>query len=100
MSFRVNSGIDSLTRRRRSTKSHEKLLPRVIKRAAYASSTPIQHVRIDQRRPHIFVSEQFLHCANIVASFEQMRREAVAEGVTRAVLGDPGSPDRTLDRSL
>jgi hypothetical protein len=48
----------------------------------YALAATIEHVRINHRRPHILMSEQFLNGANVVAGFEQVRGEAVAQRVT------------------
>lgn len=49
-----------------------------------------RNVRVNLRRTHVFVSEQFLHGANVVLIFEQTRREAVAKRVTIFVFVDGG----------
>ena len=38
-----------------------------IQRAAHTDSRLIKHVSVNHRRAYIFVAEQFLHCANIIA---------------------------------
>ena len=43
--------------------------------AAHAEAAAIEHVRVDHRRAHVGVSEQFLHRANVVAILEQVGRE-------------------------
>jgi len=53
-------------------------------------STP----RVDHRRVHILVPEQLLHGPNVAPVLEQMRREGVAECVTRRLLGNSSSADR------
>ena len=55
--------------------------PARIERAPDAAPSPIEHVRVDHRGLHVRVAEQLLHGADVVAVFEQVRREAVAEGV-------------------
>ena len=40
--------------------------------------TPVQHMRVDHRRAHIFVAEQFLNRADVVASFKERRGKGVA----------------------
>jgi hypothetical protein len=50
------------------------------------------------------MTEQLLHGADVVAALEQVRRKAVAKGVTGCRLYDPGGSDRRgdlpLDRAL
>src|SRR5688572_8190862 len=57
-------------------------------------------MRIDHRRGHVAVTEQFLDRANIVAVFEKMRRERVAKGVTARVLRDVRRTQRAAHRAL
>jgi hypothetical protein len=40
-----------------------------------AQGTPIQDVRVDHRRAHIRMAEQFLHGLDVVSVLEQMRRK-------------------------
>jgi uncharacterized glyoxalase superfamily protein PhnB len=50
-----------------------------VERAFHAQPARIQHVRVDHRRADIRVAEQFLHRSDVLAGFQQMRREAVAD---------------------
>jgi hypothetical protein len=59
-----------------------------IQGTAHRQPDAIQHVRLDHRRVHILVTQQFLHRPDIVALLEQMRREAVAQGMTTDALGE------------
>ena len=52
-----------------------------IKWAAYSFRPSIEDMRINHRGLDIFVAEEFLNCANIIASFEQVGREGVPESV-------------------
>jgi len=44
--------------------------------------------------------EQFLHGADVVSRFQQMRREAVAQTVARRRFGNGGEADGFLNRPL
>jgi len=82
---------------------HLRLALQTVRGTPHAQPPTIQHVRIDHRRAHVSVSEQFLG-ADIVAVLEQVRRERVAQGVAAGPLGDAGSVhglgDGTLDDGL
>jgi hypothetical protein len=54
------------------------------------TAAPIQHVRVDHRRPHVAVAEQLLHSTYVVPIFDQVRGEAMAECVTGGGLRYPG----------
>ena len=43
-----------------------------VKRASHAAGATIEHVGVDHGRADVFVTEQFLDCADIVAVFQQM----------------------------
>ena len=49
-----------------------------LSRTLDAASTPVEHMGIDHRRPDVLVTEQFLHCADVIPRFEQMRRKGMA----------------------
>ena len=55
--------------------------PRV-RRAPDPATTAVQYVRVDHRRAHILVPEELLHRADVIAVFEEVRREGVPETVT------------------
>ncbi len=57
-------------------------------------------MRIDHRRLHITMPQQFLDSSDIVAVFEQMRREAMAQRVAACRLGDVRRAHCGLDASL
>jgi hypothetical protein len=44
----------------------------------------IQHVRVDHCGAHVAVAEQFLDRSDVIAGFEQMRRERVTKRVARS----------------
>jgi len=44
-----------------------------IRRVADASSVPIENVSVDHRRSNVTVAKQFLHGADVVARFDQVR---------------------------
>src|SRR5262245_65259749 len=54
--------------------------------AAHGFRTTIQDVGIDHGGLHILVPEQFLHGPNIVAGFQQLRGEAVPEGISTLLI--------------
>ncbi len=49
---------------------------------------------INLRRLHIRMTEQLLHRANVLATFQEMSRKRMAKGVRRRWLDDPCSPYR------
>ena len=57
-------------------------------------------MRINHCRAHIFVAEKFLHGSNIVAAFEQMRREGMPQRMTRGRFREGGRADSILDCRL
>jgi drug/metabolite transporter (DMT)-like permease len=59
-----------------------------------------QHVRVDHRGAHVRVPEQLLHRADVVAGFQQMGRERVAQRVRRRRFGHPGRPHGQLECAL
>lgn len=67
---------------------------------AHASATTIQHVSVNHGRPHIFVSEQFLDCANVISVFQQMSGETVTEGVVTRRFVDADCSHRIFHRLL
>ena len=60
----------------------------------------IKHVGVDHGRFHILVTEQILLGADAIATFQQVRGEAVAERVATRVLGHLSLVDGGLDRVL
>jgi hypothetical protein len=50
------------------------------------------HVRVNHRRLHILVTQQLLNFPDIDSTHQQMRRETVAEGMHRRMLGNTGTP--------
>jgi len=49
-----------------------------IERAAHALATALQHMRIEHGGPDVFVPQEFLHGANVIAIFQQMGSKTVA----------------------
>jgi hypothetical protein len=55
---------------------------------------------IDHRGADVFVSEQLLHGSDVVAGFEQMSGEGVAEAVATRVLEHAGPKDSGFGGTL
>jgi hypothetical protein len=55
---------------------------------------------INHRCLHISVSEELLNRANIIAIFQQVRRERVPQGVAVGRLGQPYCSGRPFDGAL
>jgi hypothetical protein len=60
-----------------------------VDRAFDGSATPVENVCVDHRSPHVAVAQQLLHRAYVVAVFDQVRGEAMAERVTGGGLRYP-----------
>lgn len=67
---------------------------------AFDKRLVVQNVRVNLRRPHVFMPEQFLNGADVVLIFEQARRKAVAKGVAISVFDDFGLSYRIADGFL
>ena len=62
---------------------------------------PSSHdMRVKHGGTHVRMPQQFLHGANVVAHFEQMRRKAMPKGVATRRLQDPRLSNSGLDRTL
>ena len=68
--------------------------------AADTERTAIEHVSVDHCRLDVFVTELFLHGADVVTSFKQMGGKAVTKSMTTPVLGNLGFAQRLLDGLL
>ena len=71
-----------------------------VERALHADARPVEHMGIDHRGADVLVAQQLLHGPNIVAVFQQMCGEGVAQRVTRRRLLNSGSPHRSFYREL
>ena len=69
----------------------------VIQRTPDGDARFIKHVRVDHRGQHIFVTEQFLHSADIIPVFQQMSSKTVAERVATCSLTDSRPFDGSFD---
>ena len=70
-----------------------------VERAADAATGFVQDVCVDHRGGDILMAEQLPDGANVVAGLEQVRREAVSEGVAAGALDRPAARiNRELDR--
>jgi hypothetical protein len=69
-----------------------------IERAPDALAAALQHMRINHGGAHIFMPQEFLHSADVVAIFQEMRRKRVPTRiVTRLILRRwPRSVTRTI----
>ena len=59
-----------------------------IQRTPYPPTTTLYHMGIDHRRLHILVAEQFLHRADIVPVFQEMRSKAMSKRMASHLLMD------------
>ncbi len=71
-----------------------------IKRAPDAQTGFVQDVGVNHGRRHILMAEELLHRANVVPAIEQVRGEAVAEGMTAGSFGQAGFPHGNLNGVL
>src|SRR6267378_3029812 len=68
-----------------------------IERALHAAPAFVHHMRVDHRRGYVGMPEQLLHRADVVAGFEQVRGEGVAQRMRAHRLGDPRATTRLLE---
>lgn len=71
-----------------------------VERAADGKSTSIEHVRINHCRFDIFMPEQFLNRANVVAILKQVCGKGMAKGVAAHSFVDFGGSGGFFDRFL
>jgi hypothetical protein len=64
------------------------------------SAASVQHVGVDHRGAHVFVTQEFLDGANVVARLEEVSREGVPECMTADVLRDTRSAHPFLHGAL
>ena len=83
----------SCANRRRITSNSSRLshLLQTVQRAAHSATSPVEHMGINHRRRHVLVTEKFLHRANIVTIFQQVRGKRVPEGMAGDAFGQPGT---------
>ena len=67
---------------------------------SYCKGTSIQDVRVDHRGRDIAMPEELLDGSDVVARFEQVGREAVAERVTRSGFRDASRDHRKPESAL
>src|SRR5882672_9399590 len=70
-----------------------------VERAPHAAPALVQHMGVDHRSRDIRMPEQFLHRADVVAGFNEVRGERVAQRVRAHGLGDPRVAARLLQRA-
>jgi hypothetical protein len=63
-------------------------------------SASVEHMRVDHGRANILVTEQFLHCANVVTIHQEIRGERMPSRVAGDSLGETRLTDSSLQRSL
>ena len=83
---------------KRTIRNHPTWSP--IQWAEYACHAPIQYVGIGLRRPHLLVTQQFLHGPDIGSGFEQMGGEAMSQGVWADRLDDASPAGGRLSGAL
>jgi hypothetical protein len=70
----------------------------VIEGATDGEAAAVEDVGIDHRCSDVFVTEEFLHEADVVAAFEQVDGKGVAQGLWCDTLGDPRRASGLSDR--
>jgi hypothetical protein len=58
------------------------------------SAKQTKNMRVDHRRPHVGVTHQLLHRANVIPRLQKMRGKGMAQRVRRRHLGNPRGPYR------
>ena len=71
-----------------------------VQRATHSPSPAVEHMRVDHRRPHVFMSQKFLHGADIVTIFEQVSRKRMPECMATSALYDSGGRNGSLNGDL
>lgn len=66
-----------------SADRHKELISKTVHGAADACGATVEHVCVDHGRLHVTVTEQFLHGADVVSGFDQMRGEGMPKRVTK-----------------
>jgi hypothetical protein len=60
-----------------------------VERAAHAGHALLADVRVDHRRVHVGMAKQLLHGANVIAQLQEMRGEAMPQGMTADAFVQP-----------
>lgn len=71
-----------------------------VDRARYSQFSMVQHVRVSHCGLDVGVAEQFLYGPDVVAVFQQMRRERVLQRKGSGALRQVSFSDRPRDRTL
>ena len=79
----------SLSRERRGLKPDCPLWSQAIDRTANPQRAPIEDVQVDHCRSDVAMPEQFLHGPDVVAVFQQMRRERVTQRILTLPMNRP-----------
>ena len=71
-----------------------------VERAQHSATALVEHMRVDHRRLHVGMTEQFLHRADVVARLQEVCCKRVAQHMRRAGLVDASAPRSDRDRAL
>jgi hypothetical protein len=71
-----------------------------VQRASDGGGAAVQDMRVDHGRGDVLMAEQLLDRADVVAVFEKVRRERVAERMAAGVLRDAGGAQSASYRAL
>ena len=71
-----------------------------VQRTFDAESGPVEDVCVDHRGAHVLMPQEFLQGADVRPAFEQMRGEAVSQGVWSDGLGQTGGEGRFFNGAL
>lgn len=71
-----------------------------IRRTVHPTPPAMQHMGVLHRCIDVFVPKPFLDRANVIASFQQVRRKRMAKSVAPRVLGEPSFAASFFDRLL
>ena len=68
--------------------------------AADAAAAAVEDMGVDHGGADVAVTQELLNRADVVAVFQEMRREGVSQGVAAGGFGDSGSLKRLLEGAL
>src|SRR6185369_12133516 len=71
-----------------------------IEGAAYSLGSNAQYVRVDHRGRYVAMTEKLLHCADVLATLQQMSGKGVAQSVAGRALGKGGGGHGFFHRPL
>ncbi len=66
----------------------------LVQRTAHADPRLVENVSVNHSRGHVLVTQQLLHCSDVITVFEEVRRKGMPKRVTTRWLIDSGLANR------